>query len=259
MSLSWALMLTMPNGGSTAVARMLLTAPGTIALQDKAEGQWLVPEMSAPGVRWDPSSAMDYGEIRSIWMAAALQAASGPSLVIEKSPPNLCRWAALADMLSDMPVHILVLTRDPFAICASWNSRVGAERIGTNWGWPGPAPETEDEFFRSLGRIWLLRARHLSAARERSLHWMRYEDVAVDPAATIAALGAKLPVLLGADPGRVMKVKDYPPQTIRNMNAEQIATLTPRQLAIIAEGLAEDPALVTGFGYRVEPPAHRPF
>jgi hypothetical protein len=257
--LEWLLMLTFPNGGSTALAKLLLSAPGTIALNPRIEGQWLDSAMSAPGARWDPATPLDYNAIRDRWIEAANQAAADVSLhdntplVVEKSPPNMCRYRAILGMLAGMKTHVVVLTRDPFATCASWHVRVDAERIASNWGWVGEPPTDDASYFRALGRIWLRRARYLQLARPEAIHWMRYEDVADHPAEALAALGTRIPRLAAADEGALLAVKDYPLQPLRNMNRDQLAILMPPQIDAIASALAEAPALMAQFGYAMRP------
>ena len=154
--MEWLLLLAFPNGGSTAMAKLLLTAPGAIALNGGAEGQWLVPEMSAPRVRWDPNSDFDYEAIRERWLAAA-ELAAGPltriPLVIEKSPPNMCRYQRIIGMLDGMKTDLVVMTRDPFATCASWHARYGPEGVEQDWGWPGDRPTNEAEYFAGSGDL----------------------------------------------------------------------------------------------------------
>jgi hypothetical protein len=58
----WLLVLAFPNGGSTALAKLLLSAEGTIALNPRVEERWLMPAMCAEGARWDPDTKLDYRE-----------------------------------------------------------------------------------------------------------------------------------------------------------------------------------------------------
>lgn len=255
----WVIILAFPNGGSTALAKLLLTAEGTIALNDRAEGQWLVPEMSAPRVRWDGTAALDWGAIRARWLKAVddslrdTEVTDLPPLVIEKSPPNMCRYRAIVSMLKGMKTDVVVMSRDPYATCASWY-QYGFERIARDWGWPGEPPGDEMACFRALGRIWLQRARYLRAARDDGKVWLRYEDFADRTADAIRELAIEIPRLGTVDAASDILVKHYPAQKVRNMNANQIAGLSPDQIAAIARGLADDPELVSHFGYDVAPP-----
>lgn len=258
--IEWLIVLAFPNGGSTAIAKLLTTAEGTVALHPQAEGQWLVPAMSAPHVRWDPNADLDYADIRTRWIEgvwrnwAGVDAYDGPPLVIEKSPPNMCRYRAIISMLSGMKTDIVVMTRDPYATCASWHARYGREGIDRDWGWPGQSPTDEESYFRALGKIWIERAKYLSAARADAKCLIRYEEFSDEPSVTIDLLAKKIPRLRSANPNAKIRVKDYPYQKIRNMNLDQISLLTENQMKVISSALAESPELVAGFGYDVAPP-----
>jgi hypothetical protein len=255
--LEWLLLLSFPNGGSTAIARTLLTAAGTIALTPNAEGQWLVPAMSAPRARWDSNTPLDYNDIRARWMEAARHAAvtagpvRGSQLVIEKSPPNMCRYHAIVSMLQGMKSHVVVMTRDPFATCASWHSSYTPEVVERDWGWPGERPTGEAGYFRALGEIWLKRAEYLDAAREDAVDWIRYEDISDRPSDVISALAHRIPRLRSVKPDAPIKVKDYPVQKLRNMNREQISELSDQHVESISVALKQKPELVARFGYDV--------
>lgn len=256
----WLLLLSFPNGGSTAMARILLTAAGTIALTPNAEGQWLVPAMSAPRARWDPNNSLDYDDIRTRWMEAARRTAATvernptPYLVIEKSPPNMCRYRNIISMLQGKTTYVVVMTRDPFATCASWHLRYGPEILERDWGWPAEHPIGEAEYFRALAEIWLKRAEYLDTAREDAIDWIRYEDLSDRPHDVISAVARRVPRLRSMNPDANIEVKNYPVQRLRNMNQEQISTLSAKHLEAIAVGLERKPELVARLGYDITPP-----
>jgi hypothetical protein len=255
--LSWFILLTFPNGGSTPIAKLLLTARNTVALTPTAEGQWLSPEMSAPGGRWNPDAVLDYADIRSRWMKAVKKARAkieqkkGHVLVIEKSPPNMCRYKDILAMLTGMPVYVAVMTRDPYATCASWHFRYGRDDIGRNWGWPSHEPTDDDSYFEALAETWLVRARYLESARSTAIAWFKYEDFARAPGEIVSLLSSSVPELALADPHAAVVVKDYPAQTIRDMNQEKLSQLTSGQTAAITRRLARDADLVSRLGYHV--------
>lgn len=258
--IEWMLILTFPNGGSTALAKLLLTAVGTVALTPRAEGQWLIPAMSAPRLRWDPANNLNYTAIRDRWIGAVKQVKQRisnrePCLVIEKSPPNMCRYRQIVSMLAGMKTYIVIMTRDPYATCASWHSRYGLELVERDWGWPGPRPANEEAYFRALGEIWLNRAEYLEMARANAVHWMSYEDFSDRPSSVIRDLGGKIPQLRTVNPSANIAVKDYRGQKIRNMNSEQISILTERQREAISSALIQRPELVKRLGYSPMPPA----
>lgn len=253
--LSWLFVATLPNSGSTALAGLLDSAPLTVRLTARGEGQWLLPDMCAPGRRWDPDAPLDLERVRRIWTRHALEAGGGPRLVIEKSPPNLCRFRALLAAFADMPVRVLRFTRDPYAVCASWARRYSPAKIVHDWA-PEFAGRLDDEaaFFRALGAICGQRMRLLAGLEDCSDLDLSYEALTEDPAAAAAALAAAFPLLAGLDPQASVAVKDYAPQRLRNMNAGQVATLSPAQMAAITEGLGPHVAAVTALGYRLRKP-----
>jgi hypothetical protein len=237
---------------------LLLTAKGTTALNPQVEGQYLVPQMCAPRDRWNPDLSLDYEMIRNRWLAAlqskpaTSEGSVPPYIVIEKSPPNMCRYRALVSMLGGMKTHIVVMTRDPFATCASWHLRNGPRVIHRQWGWPDNRPPTdENSYFRALARTWVTRAEYLYSARHDAIVWMRYEEVSENSAAAIRQIGRVVPNLLTASADANICVKDYPPQKMRNMNREQVSKLTKSQLAQISIGLMEHAELVEKLGYEV--------
>jgi hypothetical protein len=251
--IEWLLVLTMPNGGSTAFANLLLTGDHIISLNKHSEGQWLSPEMSSTE-RWNPSLELDYPSIREKWLAVVQQKTASwhdglPPLVIEKSPPNMIRINKLQSMLAGMKTDILVLTREPYSTCASWLRRYR----GVPPGWA--TNEQEQDPLRALARLWLRRARYLDEARGLAMDWIKYEDFSTDPAGIINRLSAKVERLRTVRPLDKIRVKDYPPQPVRNMNVEQIETLSPAQIDTIGQILTEDPDIVARLGYSLDLPA----
>jgi hypothetical protein len=263
--LSWLFVATLPNSGSTALAGLLDSAPRAVRLTARGEGQWLVPEMCAPGRRWDPAAALDLGRVRRVWVRRARaigrgrEAGAGARLVIEKSPPNLCRFRPLLAAFDGMPVRALRFTRDPYAVCASWARRYPPAKLARDWAPEFPAELAgrlgdETAFFRALGAICGQRMRLLAGLEDCVDADLSYEALTADPAAAAAALVAAFPLLAGLDPQAAVAVKDYAPQRLRNMNAAQLAALTPRQLAAITDGLRPHAAAVTALGYRLREP-----
>jgi hypothetical protein len=256
----WLLLLAFPNGGSTALAKLLLTADGTLALSANAEGQWLVPAMCEPLARWDPATIIDYESVLSCWMSAARRAAPPSAtrqdsvLVIEKSPPNMCRYKAIVGMLRCMKTNVVAMTRDPYATCASWHMRYGRVQVERDWGWVGEKPVDEDSYFKALADIWIRRARYLDGARADVAHWIRYEDVSDQPSLVVNSLAQTMPQLKTIDLDAKISVKGSPPQRVRNMNADQILVLTAKQRLAISSVLGRHSELIARFGYDVAPP-----
>lgn len=248
----WLFILTLPNGGSTALAKLLLSSPSTTALNGNAEGQWLIPSLRKPGARWDPDNRIPKRRIRAVWLNCVKNRGRYPILVIEKSPPNLCRYRDIVDAFKTMKTYVITLTRDPYATCASWHKRYGFRKIVEQWSPPGAAcVKNESDYFRFLGKIWLQRATMLLDAREHSILNLSYEEFTENTFKVISELGALIPQLRDVSPTAKVKVKDYDQQEIVNMNNIQIGTLSNDQIAAISSALREDVDTVEKLGYSI--------
>jgi hypothetical protein len=248
--LAWLFVATLPNSGSTALAGFLASAPRTVRLAPDGEGQWLLPDLDAAGRRWDPDLPVDFDLVRAVWIDEALKAGPGPRLVIEKSPPNLCRFRPLVAAFRGMPTTVLRFTRDPYAVCASWSRRYDAAGLARMWD-PDLAGTLGDEarFYRALGRICGERMAMLADLADLADLDIAYETLTDRPAEALGALAAAVPLLAGADAAATVRVKNYAPQSLVNMNAAQVGKLSPAQLDRITEGLAPHAAAVEALGY----------
>ncbi len=185
---SWLLMATMPYSGSTAIAKLLDHSRHIVELTNSGEGQWLVPAISAPGARWNPNTHFDKDRMRRVWLSR-VPARPSPSIVFEKSPPNLCRMGQISDALAPMERKIICLTRDPIATCASWFRRYALHGVIRDW-----APEyrgtikTQADHLRMLGKLYGIRAGYLVKAREIAALTMSYEELTEDPAKFVDAI-----------------------------------------------------------------------
>lgn len=249
-NLEWLLILTMPNSGSTALGKLLMTAKAAVALTEGCEGHWLVPSMSYSRNRWDENYIPSMERVRARWMWKLWQTANGsPRLVIEKSPPNMLRIDELRAALSPMKSHTVILVRDPYAVCESWHRRYGKKRLAKS-----PIPELaqvddEMEYFKILGEYWARRWTCLAKQERDALCVVRYEDLVADPDNVVARLASKIPLLSDVATEALVAVKDYEPQTLRNMNDQQIAALSKDQIAAISSGLKGATNAIISLGY----------
>ncbi|MEM9233553.1 MAG: hypothetical protein AAGA69_04855 [Pseudomonadota bacterium] len=248
----WLLVATLPNSGSTAVSKLLQGSKNAVAVTPSGEGQWLLPAMSAPGKRWEPNRRIDYNQMRRVWLSRVPQKGH-PIVVIDKSPSNLCRLGEVAHALSTMPVKMISVTRDPYATVASWAKRYPPARVVRDWrpSLKGRV-ETDEAFFEALGNIWGEWGAMLAKLRERSDYATSYETLVEKPAAFVEAMAEIYPELSDIDPNANVSVKDYAAQPLKNMNDEQIASLTEDQLRAVTKGLARHEAVVTGLGYALK-------
>lgn len=249
---TWLFILTFPNGGSTALAKLLLTASSTMALTPTAEGQWLVPSLCREGARWDTRHRVWARKLRAAWLNQVTKKSSKSTLVIEKSPPNLCRYREILTAFCAMETYLITFTRDPYATCASWHRRYGLERIVKAWL---PSKKlsitSESDYFRLLGEIWLERASMLLRARQESNLNIRYEDFTDNTAEVIGKLRMLIPQLASAYAGARVKVKDYEEQAIVNMNEMQVKMLSDGQIAAVSSALSTKPEIVKELGYSI--------
>lgn len=249
--ISWLLVATLPNSGSTALSKLLQGSAHAAALTASGEGQWLLPTMSAPGKRWQPDRPVDYAAMRRSWLSRVPKANEG-QVVIDKSPSNLCRLEAVADALAPMPVKMISLTRDPYATIASWKKRYSPTRVAHDW-----KPElrgklsTDEAFLEALGLIWGEWAGMLNALRSKVAYHTSYEELVAAPQDFLAQVTALYPALSDIDPTAEVSVKDYTAQPLRNMNEEQIATLTQDQISAVTKGLRAHEAVVDALGYQL--------
>jgi hypothetical protein len=256
----WLIVLTMPNAGSTALAGVLMSAPGSVSLNPMAEGQWLIPELAAPAHLWRPDRRIDYARARDIWMKTVLERAALPArspvvpLVIEKSPSSLVRHRDIIRMLAPMEVHAMVLLRDPFATCASWKRRYPLGRMRHVWGLQVAEDADGPAIFRALAQLWVERARCLELARLEGAHVMRYEDFCADPGAAKAALSTFMPRMAHANPYVKVVVKDHGLQPVTNMNARTVRAVPAPALEAMTAVFSEHAGLLAKFGYAPVPP-----
>jgi hypothetical protein len=253
-SVHWLFVATFPNGGSTALAQLLASADSAVTLTGNGEGQWLVPHLLRPGRRWEASMPVNWPHVRRIWLHNVRRRNKLPCVVIEKSPTTMVRMRQAMQAFSDMPCRLLRFSRDPYAVCSSWASRYGPRRIAHGWGEPtGNMAADSPAFFRVLGDIYGRRARVLHELADVADATISYEDLTRDTSAALDLIGSIEPLLADASAEAQLKVKDYAPQPLRNMNDRQIAVLSDQQIAAIGEGLLPHADAVAALGYGLRP------
>jgi hypothetical protein len=256
-NLEWLFLLTMPNSGSTALAKVLMTAQAAVALTPRCEGEWLVPSLSNLRRRWLQEHSPPMSRIRARWMARLRKTADGQRrLVVEKSPSNMVRIDRLRVAMAPMTTYTMILVRDPYAVCESWHRRYGMSSLAKSSMPELRGVNDEREYFRSLGERWVRHATILANQRSKSVCVVRYEDFVGDPQAVLDEIAAHIPALADATPHNLLKVKDYGPQRLRDMNDQQIKALTDTQIAAISSGLERGIDVVRSFGYALRP--HHP-
>jgi hypothetical protein len=236
--------VTPPFSGSTAIAELLHSSPHIGFLQERAEGQWLVPGLCSDD-RWDVDKLVDYASVQAVWLSRwqQLQAAA-PALqvVVEKSPPNMVRLEAMVAQFRD--VSLLANNRDPYANCASILYRMhdGAQL---------PAVQRQ-QALRRLAAHWLLRSARIRELVARyDIPLLTYEQFCDMPAAILPKLNLPRGVAQSIDVQARVRVKDYPMQGIANQNQRQIALLREEEIAAVSEVLGRQQELLDYFSYEL--------
>lgn len=246
----WILMATLPNSGSTAFARVLETSPSVTLVNGKGEGQWFLSDMCRERERWQPDHRVNYGRVRHVWTHSVITRNPQASYVFDKSPPIIVRFERLMEALGGADKTSLIsFSRDPVAICASWIKRYSPSQVAEEWE---PLAREEREgagFYRKIGEICGKRLDMLARARDVSRLHITYEELCANPAAVTGRLSEVFPNLEVGDPEVRIAVKDYAPQPLRNMNAEQRALLSPEQLSAVLDGLSAYAGSVERLGY----------
>ena len=161
--------------------------------------------------------------VRAVWLnkVAEVQRPVGHiSIVIEKSPPNMVRMDQLP---RQFPNHaVMGFNRSPHAICSSSLYREhAAENMVEGW---------RIEILRKLARRWVHRSHYVRRRiEEHESLFFTYEQLCENPAAQMAKLTERLPVLSTIDWDRPIRVKGYEPQGLVNQNERQIGNLSPAE------------------------------
>jgi len=225
------------NSGSTAFARLLLTSPFAMSIGRNAEGQRhrAVRDRMFGEDRWNAEATMPWERIKRRWTEAwrAAHTATGATVVVEKSPPNLVRAAAIADAFPNR--RFIVWNRNPYAVAASCRKRYGRA-------------------VEESAAHWLVCAAALLALRAdvSPILSLTYEQACANPAAAAEDVLAFAPELGALDATAPLEIKDYPAAPLRDCNTEQIATLSRSEMDAITALLAPRRMLLEVFGYDLE-------
>jgi hypothetical protein len=236
--------LTLAYSGSTALAKILNTAPRSMILTPKAEGQRLVRQLRGKN-RWSANKPVDWETVRQVWLDRYRQVnelVETVDVVIEKSPPHLVRAEQLAAQFTRSVS--MVFNRDPYAHCASHlHHHNTPEELGS---------EARVEIHQKNAEKWAARSALLAhQARSRRLLMFTYEQFCAAPHRWVSEAIRICPELDGANADAVIRVKDYPPQGIVNQNPRQLAWLRDEDRAAISSALREHSDLLKFFGYEL--------
>ena len=237
------LIVTPPYSGSTAIAAMLETSPIAMLLQERGEGQWLVPGLCEPD-RWDPDKKVDYASVRATWLRRfqdARRQRPELDLVIEKSPPNMVRLEAMIECFQR--VSVFAYNREPLASCASLFHNHHAQRLLDG------AERTA--VVDALAHKWIQRSRTIrDLVERRNMPLLAYEQFCADPAGSIKRLGLPESIVNSIVPGANVSVKGGAPSPISNRNQTRTGVFTANDTDRLRDAFRTDPDLLAFFGYR---------
>lgn len=223
------------NSGTTIMSQYLAQQiDGYLPPYGNNEGQ------SAPSLRrmmrrgrWRADVDFDWSVIRREW--TRLLSASGKSVFVEASPPNLMRAEAIEAEFGDA-ARFVVSISSPYAHVAScvFNYRT---------------PPATPDLLRKIAANWLDKAHRLDdLRRRRDAPFVGYADFCADPRALNRALGAPVRPVAPL-PGKRTSGRSE----IVDMTPLNLSFLTEAELDAVGEALSGEEALLARFGLELKP------
>ncbi|MFK7831541.1 MAG: sulfotransferase [Congregibacter sp.] len=228
-SSKYLFILSPPYSGSTVLWQVLQTSSSVSALPD--EGQKL-PELAQMMRRepWNPATPFDWPLIYQTWRR--YWDLSRP-ILLEKSPPHLCRYAALDACFK--PANYLLLLRDPIATCEALHRRNSLS-------------------YTSAARRWLDWLRLHIQSREHLANTLivYYEDMTDDPTGTFTAIADWMPELADVDHTASVEahsVHGVRRQPLLNLNASKLQRVSHEDRAAVLRVLETEQDLLAHTRY----------
>jgi len=234
--------ITPPYSGSTALAELLNSSHRTTFIQERAEGQWLVPGM-CKNDRWDTGKQIDWDSVKATWLAkyqAIQRLVKNVDIVIEKSPPNMVRIKQLTYFF---PKHsLLAFNRNPYANCASIMYR--------NYEPSNKSQEERYQILEVLARSWIDKSNIIrQIVKELHADMFTYENFCSDVSGCIKKIDLPLDVISSINVESIVEVKDYHPQKILSQNERQISNLNTEEINLLTNIFLKEIELLCFFGY----------
>jgi len=236
-------LLTPSNSGSTAIADFFCQLAHVTGLNAKYEGQWLVPGLSRSD-RWESAKPVNYDSVRATWIAEYEHIRSvNPTItaLFEKSPPNLVRYQELKQIF---PHSVFVASnRDPYANISSRLHRYYYNFTGSR--------EQRRDMIDSLIRRWIETSSIIKQLVEiKQIPLLTYERFCESPQEIFRAFGF---ATTGSqfDKDFKVRVKEYQPQGIVNMNETQVGKIDEDDIARISLNLKDHVELLEFFDYGI--------
>ena len=196
----------------------------------------------------DPAK-YDWPRIRKAWYFQAYARDPAASVFVEKTPRHLVRVDALARHFRD--ARFLFMVRNPYAVCEGICRTLRIDRTRGRH----TAPEAAQEGVR----LEILAARHVATCLEyqrRNVEalgergrFFTYEAMCAEPERTARTIRELAPALDDLNLRRRLPVHRHYYEMLTDMNARQIARLTPGQLAAFNRVFRRHRAILDHFGY----------
>ncbi|WOJ96511.1 sulfotransferase [Congregibacter brevis] len=232
MNHTYLFILSPPYSGSTVLWQLLKTSSQVSALPD--EGQKL-PELRnmMRDNPWDPSTTFDWDLISTTWHHYW---DSEKPVLLEKSPPHLCRVDAILERFQ--PTEFILLMRDPLAICEALH-----RRNGMSW-----------EAAAERWTYWL--GLHLKTREEQSSSQvLYYEDMVADPQFVFKTLAEWLPSLQDVDYTSAIEahaVDGVQKRPLLDMNPRKITQIKPADRLRVLKTLEKSLSLIEETPYAAQ-------
>lgn len=242
------------NSGSTFLAAALARCARAWSLP--REGQHVAgfqgPSSRGTGTRllWaaDPASvatfrdpaAYDWNRTRRAWYFHARAERAEADTLIVAAPPFLLVADQLAAAFAD--AAFLIMVRNPYAVAE------GIIRRAANAGPVAPGDSLATTAARHIVAAFAAQQANRIALAERAI-FFTYEDMCAAPGPVAMRIAALAPALADVTLDQSLPVKGRYHEPLRDMNADQIARLTPGQIADLNAVFATHYDLLASFGY----------
>ena len=245
----WVFVVGCYNSGTELLTHLLGSHPSIAALPH--EGQFLTDQLPADyevGLprMWagreelfrltESDTGPNVTRLKKEWL---MRLNRSRPVFLEKSPPNAGRTRWLQQHFEN--AHFIAMVRNGYAVAEGIRRKAEPHHLRDGW----PLAQCARQWNRS-NEVLLEDAAHL-----RNLVWVRYEDLAADPARELRRIFAFLAL---ENPGggelsleQAWSVHERR-EPIRDMNAESIQRLTPEELQQIT---AEARPMLSHFGYPI--------
>jgi len=242
------------NSGSTFLAAALGQCAGAWSLP--REGQHVTgfhgPSSRGTGTRllWaatpaaiatfrDPA-AYDWDRTRRAWHFHARARHADAETLVVAAPPFLLIADRLAAAFPN--AAFLIMVRNPYAVAE------GIIRRGAEAGPVAPGDSLATTAARHIAAAFAAQAANRTALGDRATVFT-YEEMCRTPAAVATRIAGLVPAFADLELDRSLPVKGRYHEPLRDMNADQIARLTPAQLADLNRVFDDHRSLLGGFGY----------